>query len=449
MNFLNFISLIILINSSSIIRLPFKRINPDSSQIKQNNFTSVIFESNLYTEIIIGSNNQKIPMKLSFENYHSFITIYNYTGDFIKYNPDQSTTYQKIYGERFYTFINIKKGITSEENFILKDINNKEISCCKIKFILATAPNFNISGDFGMSPSTKDEQYNQLVDFNFILNLHKNSYIKYNIFSIIFFNKDSGEIIIGDKPNEYLDYNFDLFIESNIPIDKDGYFWGLQYISSSVEGKSLYFSDQIAEFSIESYVIKPHSCYKKKIDELFFNEQVKNGKCIFVNESGVYSFYHCAKNINLSKFPKLYLYQRILNYTFELNEFDLFEDFGDRKLFLMNFVDEASTKNKWVLGIPFLKKYNFTYNFDSKTIGIYFGIKEEIKQKKKFNKMWIYLIICIIIIFVFAIVIIYLIKNMPRKKRLNELDEYFDFQSNKDNNGNKNIDSENENNLIN
>ena len=441
-----FVALLIHINSSSIIRLPFKRINLDSPKLIQNNFTNLIFESNFYTEMKIGSKSQKIPMKISFKNYHSFITIYNYTGDFIKYNPDKSKTYQKIYGERFYTFINIKKGIASKEKFILKDLNNKEISCNNIQFILATAPNFNISGDFGMSPSTKDEQFNNLVDYNFILNLHKNNYIKYNIFSINFFNKDSGEILIGNKPNEYINYNYELFIESNIPVGKDGYFWGLEYIRSSMGGKNLYIRDEIAEFSIENYLIKPHICYKEKIDELFFNEQIKNKKCIFVNESTEFSFYHCERNLDLKQFPKLYLYQRTFNYTFELNANDLFEDLGDRKFFLMNFVDEISTSSKWILGLPFLKKYNFTYNFDSRTIGMYFGIKEK-KEQNKFNKLWFFVIICIIIIIILAIFIIFLIKNKPRKKRVNELDEYLDFQTNKNNNENNNINSGNGNNL--
>ena len=100
-----FIILFILIYSSSILKFPFKRVIPDSNNINPENFIDLLYYSNYYIELNIGSNNQKIPMRVSFDNYHSFITISNYTGNFKKYNPEQSTTYQKLYGERFFSLI--------------------------------------------------------------------------------------------------------------------------------------------------------------------------------------------------------------------------------------------------------------------------------------------------------------------------------------------------------
>ena len=440
--------LIIYINSQTTIHLPLKQNNPDSSKITPEKFTGFIFDNYYFTEIKIGSNKQKIPMRISFDDYHSFVTIYNYTGDFTKYNPNESRTYEKLYGERVYTFLNIKRGINSKERFTLKDKNNKDISLDNLEFVLATEPNLNISGDFGLSISTKDESFNRLNNFSFILNLYKNNYINHKIFTIIFDNKDSGEIIIGDKLEEYLNIDYDSFVESYIPVnEKKEHFWGLEYITSSINGKKLFIREQTAQFLIESYVIKPHSSYKENIDELFFNEQVKNNKCIFINDSIESSFYHCDKNIDLSNFPKLDLYQRDFNFTFELTANDLFKDFGDRKYFLMNFNND---NGRWVLGQPFLKKYNFTYNFDSKSIGMYFGIKKSPKKGKKFNKMWIVLIICSIIIIALGVAIFLLIKKIPRKKRANELEENYDYQGNKIENERNNINSDNndnENNL--
>ena len=438
-----------LTNSQTTILLPFKRNFPDSSKITSETFTRFLLENYYFTDIKIGSNKQKIPMRISFDNYHSFVTIYNYTGNFIKYNPDESSTYQKLYGERYFSFLNIKKGINSKERFTLKDKNNKDISLDNLEFVLATEPHLNISGDFGMSVSTKDESFNKLIEFSFILNLYKNNYINHKIFTIIFTNKNSGEIIIGDRLDEYLNMDYNSFIESYIPVnEKKEHFWGLEYITSSINGKKLFIREQTAQFLIESYIIKPHSCYKEKIDELFFNEQIKNNKCIFVNETIESSFYHCDKNIDLSNFPKLDLYQRDFNFTFELTANDLFEDFGGRKYFLMNFNDENSANSKWVLGQPFLKKYNFSYNFDSKSIGMYFGIKESQKKGKKgkkFNKMWIVVIICSIIIIILGVVIYFLIQKIPRKKRVNELEENFDYKGNKIENERNNINSDNNN----
>lgn len=455
MNLYIFIILFIYIYSISIIRLPFNRTIPTSIKITPENYKNYIYESNYYTIINVGSNNQLIPMRLSFNSYQSFLTISNYSGDFIKYDPDKSTTYQKTYGERYFSFINILKGMNSKEKFTLKDIDNKEISCNNINFILATVPNVNISGEFGMCPSTKDEQYNQLFDYNFILNLYNNNYIKHKIFSINFFNKNSGEILIGDRPSEYSNYDKDTFVEKNIPIDKNGYFWGLLELRTSLNGKTLYIKDQTAKFAIESYVIKPHVNYKDRIDELFFNEKIKSNKCIFVNESIEYSFYHCDKDIDLTNFPTLSLYQRTFNYTFELNASDLFEDFEDRKYFLMNFVEEDDDISSiWILGQPFLKKYKFTYNFDARTVGMYFGMIEEEKQENEekenkeneFNKFWIILIICSVIIITLGIIIYILIRKIPRKKRANELEENFDYNGNINTNDNNNVNN-NENGL--
>ena len=131
----------------------------------------------------------------------------------------------------------------------------------------------------------------------------------------------------------------------------------------------------------------------------------------------------------------------MLNYTFELNSDDLFEDIGDRKYFLVNFAIVSETK--WVLGRPFLVKHNFTYDISARTVGMFFGKKElepkdnnTDKNNHKFNKVWIYVIIACIIIFILSVVIFYLIKKIPRKKRVNELEENFDYRENKDKNTN-------------
>ena len=463
MCFFLFIFLFEFIYSYSIIKLPFKRLIPNYDDISPDNFPNLFFESNYYTEFTVGSNNQKIPMRLSFRYFHTFITISNYTGNFIKFDPDKSTTYQKTYGERYFSLINIKKGINSKEKFTLKNITNNDVYCNNIEFILATVPEFNISGEFGMKSSTKEEQFNRLSDFSFITNLYNNNYIKHKIFAINFFNKNSGEIIIGDKPSEYSNYDIDTFIEDYIPVDKNGNSWGLLNLVSTLNDKKLYFKEQYAEFEIESYVIKPHSCYKEKIDELFFNEQLENKKCVFVNNDE-FSFYHCDKDVNLANFPQLNLYQRNFNYTFELNSSDLFENLGDRKYFLMNFFED-SKNDKWVFGLPFLKKYNFTYNFDSKTIGMYFGFKDKYEQneeeeqkeqkeqkeqnqereEKGFNVVWIIVIICLVIIIIMGIIIFLIVQKIPRKKRVNELEENLDYEEKNDNIENNNVNNQNEN----
>ena len=231
---------------------------PLSTNVNPENFPSLYFETNYYSNISIGSNKQTIPMRLSFSNYHSFITIANYSeGNFIKFAPDKSTTYQKTYGERFFVFINIKKGINSKERFNLNTIDNKLIYCDNIDFILATDLVDKISGDLGMKLSTKEEQFNRLLNFSFIINLHKNNYIKHEIFSINFFNKNNGEIIIGDTPDSYSNLDIDTYKYTYMPLSDDGYFWGFNNLVSYLDKKKINIKQENAEFQIESIIINP------------------------------------------------------------------------------------------------------------------------------------------------------------------------------------------------
>ena len=135
----------------------------------------------------------------------------------------------------------------------------------------------------------------------------------------------------------------------------------------------------------------------------------------------------------------------MLNYTFELNSTDLFEDIGDRKYFLVNFARNSDIK--WVLGRPFLSKYNFTYDIDARTVGMYFGKKEVIPEPNdgKFDIVWIFVIFSGFIIIVLSVIIYILIKKIPRKRRANELEENLDYKEKEDNlySGDKNYNNVN------
>ena len=60
----------------------------------------------------------------------------------------------------------------------------------------------------------------------------------------------------------------------------------------------------------------------------------------------------------------------------------LFFEFKERYYFLVIFQEEKYSNNNWYLGLPFIKRYQFIFNYDSKTIGFY---NENIKEKNKTN----------------------------------------------------------------
>ena len=108
----------------------------------------------------------------------------------------------------------------------------------------------------------------------------------------------------------------------------------------------------------------------------------------------------------------------------------------------------------WYLGLPFLKKYQFIFNYDSKSIGFY---NENIKEKNNdceneknndgnfFKKLNMRIIIEIVvgIILIGLIVIAFVIGksiNYKRKKRANELtDDNFEYFSNENNNNDNSL----------
>ena len=64
----------------------------------------------------------------------------------------------------------------------------------------------------------------------------------------------------------------------------------------------------------------------------------------------------------------------IINRNFSLTKNDLFayniNDNSDNNFYFL-IVDGIDDEERWILGIPFLKKYVISYDFDSKTISYY------------------------------------------------------------------------------
>ena len=82
--------------------------------------------------------------------------------------------------------------------------------------------------------------------------------------------------------------------------------------------------------------------------------------------------YYCEKSdefgINeLKQFPNLYFDNVDLNYTFVLTYKDLFIEMNGKYFFLVTENEDES----WLIGYSLLKKYQFVFNQDSRTVGFY------------------------------------------------------------------------------
>ena len=182
--------------------------------------------------------------------------------------------------------------------------------------------------------------------------------------------------------------------------------------------------------------------------------------------------FYCKKSeefgINeLKQFPNLYFDNVDLNYTFELTYKDLFIEINGNYYFLVTDKSEES----WSIGYSLLKKYQFVFNQDSKTIGFYNpnlpiekeedttdakekekeNEKEKEKENEKGNKkkekkenendknnvnnlgisiemVILIAVLCAIVFLLIGILVgQFIFKKLKGKKRANELDENYDY----------------------
>ena len=154
------------------------------------------------------------------------------------------------------------------------------------------------------------------------------------------------------------------------------------------------------------------------------------------------------------RFPKIIFNSNTVGKSLELQNEDLFKAFFSKFYFMIIFKKTNNSTQKkekdiWYLGQPFIKKYPFSINYDSKTIGFYFN-KDKEKEiientKNKFEKMedhskikTIIKYIGIILISLGALYFAYYIglkAREKRRKRANEMkDDDFEYipEKNKD-----------------
>ena len=133
-----------------------------------------------------------------------------------------------------------------------------------------------------------------------------------------------------------------------------------------------------------------------------------------------------------NEFPDLILSQREMDYKFRLTAEDLFTIIPDGKRILFN-VDFVYHSNKWILGKPFLKKYQLIFNSDSNSISYYINEKDLDINREENNKKgngWKIFLIVFLVLIAFAVGIIFgraMCIKYSRKLRANELEDNFSY----------------------
>ncbi len=171
-----------------------------------------------------------------------------------------------------------------------------------------------------------------------------------------------------------------------------------------------------AKFSIELKGLIGSFLYRKFINESFFEIYFINNKCKCELINNEYYIYIC-RDINIQKFPPIIFQSNILKINFESGCGDLIIKENDIFYFLIFF--EKISSFKWILGEPFLKKYQLIINYEEGIIGFYNFIG------KKNNLFFIFLIIlCIISILILSGLIFKLLFFKNKKIKAKELENF-------------------------
>ena len=387
-------------------------------EITSDSYIEKRFKNNIKTELQIGSPIQKIPFYIRQNQTISYISgnkIINHIYDELK-----SNTYKNISEEKTYYNNYFSKAIFSSEKFIFNS-KDKEIETNNLTFILATNQSKNNKIEcavFGLQL----EKYKYNFETDFIYQLKSNNIIKNFAYTFKFNNKNEneGELIIGEYPHEYdKNYKKSEFLTSRFSHDTFIEYWSIDLDKTFINNELFENKKIDGIFQIEFGVFIGNENYKNKINETFFNSLIQDNSCSYIkNESEKYCYYVCNSNINIKKFPNLKFYNIEMKYYFELNYNDLFIKEDDKYYFIIAFFNYEI--NYWILGRPFLKKFQIIFDQEKKLIGFY--------QKEINFSILILILLGIVII----ILILYIMKfALKKNKRIkaNELLDDIDYSN--------------------
>ena len=275
-------------------------------------------------------------------------------------------------------------------------------------------------------------------DYNFIDQLKSNDIINSYFWMINYTSEYEGNFIIGEQPHIFdpINFNENELSQTNPLVNPTMDELGLRFDEITFQNKSFrpYFE---CIFKYEFNYIRGMPEIEKELDK-YFNKSIENGTCFkeYVKYPyGPNKFYYCNKEKykdNIAFFPPLIFEHKELNFTFELDHKDLFVEKGDKLILMIFFFDSGM---KWNLGKPFLRKYPFLINQDSKTVGFYkrSNNNNNINDNRSITLKIILIILGLIILLVLGIFIgKYYLNDKKNNKSINIIDDEYDYQTKND-----------------
>ena len=415
---------------------PFKKIcinnrienkNLDISQ----EIANLLIPNNIYLSLKIGSSHKLINSFLTFSQ--SFLSIgedncipNNETiiklNDSLSYKEISNITIQNI------DVRNFEKLLHFTENIIYPN-NSQEINVTKFNCFYYITQQITKCSKFGLDIN-KDRKRQNL--FSAILGKYKNikkSYLSFKFKNISnIFNKNiqkndnntndinEGEILLGIPPHEYYKDKFleKELIEINTESTRDLLTWMIRFDSVYVvdmhnnsvkyfifNKQSYYDIDQYfgifapeinpiyVPFSIFDYYFSNY--FSKYLNKICFKRgRPLYNKYLTNNDfKKMQIFIYCEKTKikNISKFyeqfPSLNLKHTFFKQVFTYTGKELFLEDNNNLYFIL--LPEFTKHNKFILGRIFMNMHQFTFNYDTKTIGYYNKNLSIINNNDNFN----------------------------------------------------------------
>ena len=436
------------------IIIPFESTN--KKELEPEKYFTNLFNNELKITLKVGSHRQPIPCYLNLNTHTVYICGSNsdLNNGQPKYEEYKSKTYtntsSSISSESFYVV-----GMASKDEVCLNDnhITNLKFYLAKTKF---SSHELIYSCMIGLGYEEvfydDDDAEGYLTEIeSFISQLKNNKLINKKVFFIKYNdNDDNGEIVFGAFPHELKDKYCKNCIEEEYIEGDNVYTSDIQIIWSIkgyiYSGEKLMFNYLSSiDFELNQGFIIGSYIYKKEILNNFFNEKISKEECFtqeIYQQKRAFDGFYCKKDVDITKFESLKIILDKIKYKIEFTYDDLFTMNGDYLYFNVLFTQEEDEfKNDFILGKPVFKKYPLVFDFvrRSEKIGFYNNLSFKKKGdninninnegKGSSKKLTIILIIIGIIIIGLLIFIINRYCQRPRKQKVNELIEFFDYSA--------------------
>jgi len=448
--------------------IPFKTINLQYEE-SQKDYLYKIYTNNIYINITLGTPKQSTIALLRMEKDEFYIHkdgfFPNESSSYINLDKDSKSIISSsenkssdiFYFQTYNSYDELSNINNINENSIDKSFKMNFIF---MNYVVIWNSNKTNPGEIGLQ--YKSINLNSSVTF--VKCLHESKEIKNYIFSFIFNNNNNiffneGFLIIGeeltDKESEKDNIKYTKAADINGLI-KWNIFFDEIYSYPNVENssdiitninKTIINRNHKAQLVIDKPYIIGTDEYESFLLDNYLQYLIDEKVCFKKSILGYNSIhgYYCDNSSELfisKKFPDLHIFSRELGETFILKKKDLFfydinyNNISDHFCYLMVWFTKSNyayEKKYWCLGIPFFKKYRFSFDYEKKLIGFYnqsFHFepnKQNILENSNNNIMILKIIvICALLIIIFTIIGFIIKKFTNKKKRKKKLNELVD-----------------------